>query len=115
MARDELIEAYRRGEVGPVTFVRRLLKLGLSASAALGLALALSSPAAADDGKLNPPGLQVSANVIANIAQNNPNLSPTAANVLNRVASSHLANLPPGQNRCNFINCTDTTGKLPLE
>lgn len=48
MAEEELVAAYRRGEIGPVTFVRKLIKLGVSASLALGMALSMGGTAQAD-------------------------------------------------------------------
>jgi hypothetical protein len=61
VSQHELVEAYRQGEIGSVTFVRRLIKAGVSAGAALGLALTVPAAAKADAcvapcGDPAPPG-----------------------------------------------------------
>jgi hypothetical protein len=118
MARHELIEAYRRGEIGPVTFVRRLIKGGMSASAAMALALTLPGAAKADDvclecPPISPqvaaitnaaatiagnPGLQhgnVAAHAAVTVAMHNAN---TALHLLNVAAGEHGYIPGPGPN-----------------
>jgi hypothetical protein len=83
---EELVEAYRRGKIGRVTLVRKLMMAGLSASAALALAVTAAGPAEA--APPNVEGRNIAANVISNLAHNNPNLPANVANRMNNVAEN---------------------------
>jgi hypothetical protein len=83
---EELVEAYRRGKIGRVTLVRRLMLAGLSASAALALAVTAAGPAEA--ARPDVEGRNIAANVISNLAHNNPNLPANVASRMNNVAEN---------------------------
>jgi hypothetical protein len=99
MAQQQLLEAFRRGEIGPVTLVRRLIQCGLSAGAALALTLSLASPAAAAQVTTHR-GFNVTANSIENAASSR-NMPPAAANQLNNVLNITLP--PDAVNRLNNV------------
>jgi hypothetical protein len=122
MAQDEAIQAYQRGEIGRVTLVRRLIKCGLSASVALGVALGLAGPAGAApppdpgaEGRLN------AANAIGNAVARNPNMGDNAANRLNNVENAFRnpggdtpgRGNPGGGN--NNLDVAGASGEIPLD
>lgn len=55
MSQQELVEAYREGKIGQLTFFRRLVKSGLSVGAALALVLSVPAKAQANDVVIGPP------------------------------------------------------------
>ncbi len=84
---EELVEAYRRGKIGRVTLVRKLMMAGLSASAALALAVTAAGPADALPANA-VEGRNIAADLLANMARNNPNLPVNVANHMNNVAEN---------------------------
>jgi hypothetical protein len=99
MAERELIESYRQGKIGQVTFFRGLVKAGLSVGAALSLALA-TVPVAAADSPACPPSHALLA--LGNAATNapNPETALRLLTVAGNIAIQHPGcatdpNLPP--------------------
>jgi hypothetical protein len=89
VAERELIESYREGKIGQVTFFRGLVKAGLSVGAALSLALA-TAPVAAADEPACPPSQALLA--LGNAATNAP--SPETALQLLTVAANLVVQHP---------------------
>lgn len=90
MSQHELVEAYRQGQIGRVTFVRRLIKSGVSAGAALALALTVPAAAKADACLECPGGPGANAvanagaivgNVPVNVAEHGNAPSPALGNI----------------------------------
>jgi hypothetical protein len=99
VAERELIESYRQGKIGQVTFFRGLVKAGLSVGAALSLALATASA-----GSAAPPPCPPSHALLAlgNAATNadNPETALHLLTVAAKIAAQHPGcagdpNLPP--------------------